>query len=100
MSGSGYVAPQGGPAVPPTEQKAVWALVCSIAGFLICPVILHVAGLVLANQSLAAITASQGQLGGEGMAKAARILSIVGLVLAALGLLIWLLIAVVAVSQS
>lgn len=100
MSDTGYPAPGGGPAVAPTDQKAVWALVCSIAGFVICPVILHVAGLILANQSLEAIAASRGQLAGEGLAKTARILSIIGLVLAAIGVLVWLLVFVFAASQS
>ena len=59
----------------------MWALVTSIAGWIICPIILHIVGWVLANQSLATIRASGGTVGGEGMAKAARILSIVGLVL-------------------
>lgn len=71
----------GAPAAPATDDKAVWALVTSIAGWIICPIILHIVGWVLANQSLATIRASGGTVGGEGMAKAARILSIVGLVL-------------------
>ena len=93
------VAPQGGPTVPQTTQKAVWELACSVLGFVIFPVILHVAGLLLANQSLSD-RGLPGSAGRRGMAKAARILSIVGLVLAARGLVIWLLIAVVAVPQS
>ncbi len=72
------------PAAAPTEPKAVWALVCAIGGFFVCPLVLSIVGLVLANQSLAAIEASNGQLAGDGMAKVARILSIVGLVLMAL----------------
>lgn len=76
------------PAQPPqTDSKAVWALVAAIAGFVICPVVLHVTGWVLANQSLRDIEASQGRLTGDGMAKAARILSIIGLVLSVLGFL-------------
>ena len=77
----------GAPAAPPTDDKAVWALVTSIAGWIICPIILHIVGWVLANQSLATIRASGGTIGGEGMAKAARILSIVGLAVWGVGIL-------------
>jgi hypothetical protein len=47
----------------------------------VCPIVLHIVGWVLANSSLSAIRASGGTLGGDGMAKAARIMSIIGLVL-------------------
>jgi len=77
----------GYPPAPETDQKAIWALVSAIAGFFLCPVVLHIVGWVLANQSLEAIRASQGQLTGDGLAKAARILSIIGLVLSVLGVL-------------
>jgi hypothetical protein len=70
--------------VPETDQKAIWALVSSIAGFFLCPVVLHIVGWVLANQSLETIRASQGRLSGDGLAKAARILAIIGLVISAL----------------
>jgi hypothetical protein len=95
----GTPAPYGPPGtgVAPTDDKAVWALVSAIAGFVICPIILHIVGWVLANQSLQAVHASGGALGGEGLAKAARILSIVGLVLYGAGILLFLLVTVVAV---
>jgi len=85
-TGVGQAAPYGqatGYAAAPlrTDDKAVWALVTSIAGFVLCPILLHIIGWVLANQSLATIRASGGTIGGDGIAKAARILSIVGLVL-------------------
>jgi len=86
--------------VPQTEQKAVWALVCAIAGFVLCPIVLHVAGWVLANQALESIRASNGWLLGDGLAKAARILSIIGLALFAVGLLFVLFIAFVPLSAS
>lgn len=70
--------------VPETDQKAIWALVSSIAGFFLCPVVLHIVGWVLANQSLETIRASQGRLTGDGLAKAAKILAIIGLVVSAL----------------
>ena len=88
------------PPMPETDQKAVWALVSAIAGFVICPLVLHIVGWVLANQSMEAIRASGGRLTGDGMAKAARILSIVGLVLSALGLLFFVLIVVLGIAGS
>jgi len=78
----------GYPPAAETDEKAIWALVSAIAGFFLCPIVLHVVGWVLANQSLEAIRASQGRLTGDGLAKAARILSIIGLVLSALGVLL------------
>lgn len=87
-----YPPPQG--PLPQTDSKAIWALVCSIGGFTVCPIVLSVVGWVLANQSLEAIRASQGTLTGDGIAKTARILSIVGLVLGVLGGLLAITIAV------
>jgi hypothetical protein len=65
--------------LPRQEEKAIWALVLSILGFVVCPLVLHIIGLVLANQSLDAIARSNGMLTGDGLAKAARIISIVGI---------------------
>lgn len=81
--GTGYPQPAYGyaPAAPRTDDKAIWALVSSIAGFFLCPIVLHVVGWVLANQSLRTIRESRGTIGGDGVAKAARVLGIVGVVL-------------------
>lgn len=95
MSEGAYYPPPPGGGVPPTEPKAVWALVSSIAGYVLCPIILHVVGLVLASQSLSTIRANPGQFSGDGMAKAARILSIVGLVLSAIAAVVLILVFVV-----
>jgi hypothetical protein len=91
--------PPPGPA-PQTDSKAIWALVSAIAGFFLCPVVLHVVGWVLANQSLEAIAASNGWLTGDGLAKAAKILSIIGLVLSALGLLFFVFVVVLGVAGA
>lgn len=98
----GYAAPgyppAGYPAEPQrTDDKAVWSLVSAIAGFILCPIVLHVVGLVLANQSLRSIRTSGGRLGGEGLASTARILSIVGLVLYGAAIVLGLLLLVIAV---
>jgi hypothetical protein len=105
--GYGYPAPypySGTPvAAAPTDDKAVWALVAAIVGFVLCPVVLHIVGWVLANQSLATIRASGGTIGGEGIAKAARIVSIVGLVVSGVAVLLailFLLIGVATLGQT
>lgn len=86
--------------VPETDSKAIWALVSAIGGFFLCPVVLSVIGWVLANQSLETIRASNGRLTGDGLAKAARILAIVGLVLSLLGFALFLLIVVFGTAAS
>lgn len=68
---------------PKQDDKALAALIVAIAGWFVCPFVLHIVGLVLANQSLQAIRESNGWLTGEGMANAARIISIVGIALGA-----------------
>lgn len=93
-----YGPPSPGPAGPaPTDDKAVWALVSSIAGFFLCPIVLHIVGWVLANQSLSTIRASGGAIGGDGLAKAARVLAIVGLVLYGVGILLGVLLLVLGI---
>jgi hypothetical protein len=96
---TGY-APSGYPYPAPqqrTDDKAVWALVSSIAGFILCPIVLHVVGWVLANQSLRAIRESRGALSGDGVAKTAKVLGIVGVVLYSIGLVVAILFFAIAV---
>ncbi|HSJ60108.1 MAG TPA: DUF4190 domain-containing protein [Jiangellaceae bacterium] len=77
---SGYGQPY---PYPKQDDKALAALILSIAAWMVCPFVLHIVSLVLANQSLQAIRESNGWLTGEGMANAARIISIVGVALGA-----------------
>lgn len=69
---------------PKLEDRALWALLLAIFGWMICPIVAHILALVLASQSLAAIRRSGGWLRGEGMAAAARIIAIIGLTLSLL----------------
>lgn len=79
--------------------SAVAALVLGICSIvfgcwgvgLVCGII----GLVLAKKAAAALAADPENLTGEGMIKAAKITSIIGIVLGALGILYWLLIVAV-----
>jgi len=59
----------------------VAALVCSIASYVVCPVILAVVALGLAYQSAARIEASGGTLGGAGMVTAAKVVAWIHLAL-------------------
>jgi hypothetical protein len=54
---------------------AVAALVCSIASWVLCPIVLAVVALALAHGAGNKIDASEGRLGGQGMVRAAQIVS-------------------------
>ena len=90
----------GGYQAPETESQAVIALVLAIASFVVCPVIPAIVALVLANNADAAIQASGGRKTGEGLTKAARIISWIHLGLCIAGLVIVILIAVIAAASS
>ena len=88
----GYGPPYGAPPgagygyaqAPPTDSSATAALVIAIIGFFTCPPVGAIVALVLANSAQKRIEASNGQIGGLEMAKAARIIAIIELALTAL----------------
>lgn len=90
----------GGYSTPETESSAVVALVLAIASFVVCPVIPAIVALVLANNADTAIQASGGRKTGEGLTKAARIISWIHLGLCIAGLVLVILIAVLAAASS
>ena len=92
--GYGYAAPQ------QTDSKAIIALVLAIASFVICPLLPAIVALVLAGSSQREIAASGGRLGGDGLNKAAKILSWINIGLCALGLLAVVLLVVAAGATS
>lgn len=71
---------------PPTDGKAIGALVSSILAWVVCPVIAAVVALVLASQSTRDIRASGGRLQGEGFNTAARIISWINIVVTVLAI--------------
>jgi hypothetical protein len=86
----------GAPAYPPpygygtgqqTEGLAIGALVCSIGSFFVCPVVLAIVGLVLAQNAQNRIDAGAGRLSGAGLVTAARIVAWVNLALYVLALI-------------
>jgi hypothetical protein len=90
--GYGYGYPGG----PPTDSSATAALVIAIVGFFVCPPVGAIVALVMANSATKRIEASGGRLGGLELARAARIIAIIELVLTVL-LIIG---AVVAITAS
>jgi hypothetical protein len=81
----GYGAPPGYgygyPAGPQTDSTATAALVIAIVGIFICMPVGAVVALVMANSAEKRIQASDGRLTGLELTRAARIISIVELVL-------------------
>ena len=71
---------------PRSSTKAVAALILSIIGLLFCPFIFSVIGLILSNQAKREIAGSGGAITGRGVAQAAFVIAIIGLVLWLLGI--------------
>lgn len=65
---------------PPTDGKAIGALVSSIVAWVMCPLVAAIVALVLASQSSRDIRNSGGRLQGEGFNTAARIISWINIV--------------------
>ncbi len=83
---------------PQTEGKAIVGLILAIGSWVLCPLVLAVVALVLANQSNRAIDASGGRLEGRGINTATKVVSWINIALTALVgvLIIGFLIAVAA----
>lgn len=79
----GYAPPQ-----LPTPSNAVTALVLGILAFVMCGPFTAVPAIVIGRKAMREIDASQGQLGGRGMAQAGFVLGIVGTVIGVLALLL------------
>jgi hypothetical protein len=93
-----------GPAQQPyptrrTDGQAIASLVLGIAGFTVCPLICSIIAVVLGSQARQRI-ADDPTLEGDGMAKAGVILGWIGIGLAALGIVAWVLAAVFTVSAG
>ena len=94
--GYGY----GGYQAQETESSAVVALVLAIASFVVCPVIPAIVALVLANNADTAIQASGGRKTGEGLTKAARIVSWINIGIFVGGLVLLIVLAIIAAATS
>ena len=96
----GYGGGYGGPpygyyGAPPTDGKAIGALVSSIVAWVACPFVAAIVALVLASQSSRAIRDSGGRLQGEGFNTAAKIISWINIA----GCLFFLLIFIAAAAS-
>jgi hypothetical protein len=85
-SGYGGYGPGEGWGPPPWAQsrndgKAIGALVCAILGLLVCGIILEPVAIGLGIAARKSIRESSGRLKGDGMATAAIVIGIIGLVL-------------------
>ncbi len=81
----------------PLDDRALMALVTAIGGWVLCPFVLHAIAWVLAGRSLAAIRASDGALRGQGMAVAARVVAVVGIVVYSAAVLLLIVLALLGV---
>jgi hypothetical protein len=66
---------------PKRESRALVALVCSLLGLLLLPIVFGGTAIVLGVQARKKIQASQGMLTGEGLSKAAVIIGILDVAL-------------------
>lgn len=105
----GYGPPQGqgrpgwGPpvgAAPETSSKAIVALVLSICSFVVFPFVPAVVALVLARTARLEIAQSRGQLAGDGLTRAAVIVSWINIALSLVVLVALAGLVAVAVSRS
>jgi uncharacterized protein DUF4190 len=87
------------PGPVPDEGRATTALVLGILGMTICSVLAPIAW-VMGRNSMRAIDASGGRLGGRGKAQAGFILGIVGTALLALGVVLLVLVLGFSVSST
>ena len=72
------------PEVKGAEQKALWGLILAIASFVICNV-LCIPAFILANDALRVLDRPEVHSGSRGLASAAKIVAIIGIVFLALG---------------
>jgi hypothetical protein len=70
-----------------SEGLAVGALICAIGSFVVCPGVLAIVGLILAQNARNRIDASGGRLSGSGLVTAARVVAWVNIALVVLVLL-------------
>ena len=81
-----------------TSSKAVVALVCAIASFVVLPLLPAIAALIVASSASREIDAAGGRLTGRGLVTGARITAWVNIALCALGVL--LLVGLVALAAG
>lgn len=91
--------PYGMPVVAQTNGKAIGALVCGIAGLILC-VIAGIPAIILGNMAVAEIDASGGHQDGRGMAVAGRVLGWVGVGLMIIALVVILIVVIAGAAST
>ena len=91
QGGQPYGQGQPGYGQPQSSTRAVVALVLGIVGLFFCQLFVGIAAIVVARSAVKEVDASGGRLGGRGMATAGWILGVVDIVLAVIGILVFLL---------
>jgi len=81
----GYQQP-GPPMMPaPTHGKATTSLILGLVSLVACGLVLGIPAMIVAQQAKREIRASQGQLGGEGVATAGFVTGLIGTIWSVLG---------------
>ena len=73
---------------PRDSSNAIVALILAIGSFVVCPIVLAIVALVLANKASQEIASSQGWVRGSGLVTAARVLAWINIGLAVAGILV------------
>jgi len=94
----GYAATPG--QFPKTSTYAVVSLVLAIGSFVLCPLILSIAALVVASSASKEIEASNGWITGDGMVKAAKIIAWINIAIVLVGIIGFILLFGVARTGS
>ena len=87
----GYGAPQAWQGPTQTESKAIIALVCAIASWVVLPVLPAIAALMIGKTARQEILRSGGRLTGDGLVTAAKVIAWANIVLSVLGVLLFVL---------
>jgi len=85
------------PSFPPRPHRGTMILVFGIIGLVIC-MPLGIAAWIMGNGDLAAMQRGEMDRSGESMTNAGKILGIISVVLAAVAIVVWVLVAVVFVA--
>ena len=93
----GYAATPG--QFPKTSTYAVVSLVLAIGSFVLCPLILSIAALVVASSASKEIDASHGWVTGDGMVTAAKVISWINIALTILVVVVFIISAALGLTH-
>jgi hypothetical protein len=76
------------PVAPPNSSKATTSLILGIVSIVMCGLFLGVPAMIVSRQAKQEIAASQGRLGGEGLATAGFVTGLIGTIWSVLGVIL------------